>query len=1331
MSGNIEGHWHPSKRPSRSDLLASNATTSFDPAEVDSAIETVATKPLILAYGEDEIMPSPKKIQPTPADSAVSTNDDDIDEKNLAASVETSIPASRDSALATIDNSLSESLLTASKPTSLNSEELVKHIDNNKIESNSTSLETSKYSTSASNFGHHNSASIDVIDLTGEDAAANDKSITTSSLKSMEHKEPKHNPSIEEIAPDSDFGHSQTFSANLVKEEDFSVSDELVIFDNDSNDNKFAFAQKSEVAAMASCDSPTVDYESFENDKTTTSTNDYHENIAPAHQESLKTVQKNSVYESLEEPVKCFVEETVEPLEKPVEESVKEPLDSGDQFIDEENLTEKENTTFDKEESAESVFEKLSESTIHQTMDSNIEEPSVSIYTLSDQNQTNNSELHEPIEPIESIEPTEPIFESSGLVTKTVANYEPEESNSERSELAQNATLEKITTHTVEAVSPVVDLDSRPVELFAKSKSEKTKNKHEENIFANDNDDAHDSFFNEIGQSQNNHDDQGISFQSNEDDFFSKPKDSSVPDADENVSFPKRSDKADSFATLFEKDEDDFLAEMPSKPRVRSHKRDPSFFANSSTDDPFFSNLGSKDNASDLSTSFGINTEPKAVEGTEKPKEPAPKADLSKSLAFLLEDDDELLPDDYVEPTKSKVAASAVPQPSSTQDNISLNRQASFANIFPGAPLSQPQPLQQTKAVSTATKAQGNNAFDLPTDMVPKIVRRVGSFQNTQFPPPTSYGMQSVNTSPRPSLSSKKSFFEDLPPIPKKPMSRKASAINLLQQGHPPGAGVLGGTPTGYSVGPPAGPPVSNRMPFVPPKAQTFNSSADSLPPQYPSSSPGSVYKAPAQVSRMSSPYNPYEPPVAPLSNPYEPSVASPSNPYAPQNETQVPLLPPQPPFSPKSNNQALNNSQPGSQVFPVSVPSQYSPRHGSQAPVMSPPNQQYMPQTSPYQSRANSSVGFHQHSSYAPPAQSTPPPVLQPAANLTSHGSFGDLPSNTVPKPNPYGSSGNLTGLNSNFSPTSRSDSTGNIYNGLKMSPQRPSTQNNTTAYSPDISDIISAHPVPINNETLLRRQFPIFRWGSTGKAVSVIPPQIAFGGTSTNIEIKIAPVNQIVTSDPNLSKFPFGIVGSKGALKNKKKDLEKWIEDYIGENEENGKAFGNKTTRSSDRITLWKILLALLKSGSSVTNPSKELTDSVRTILDPFVQAQESPDLNSFAPAVDLYQKGTGQLTASALGNNSNQGVKSDNVNRLADYIKVGQREDALKYALDQRLWAHSLILASSLGPTQWLNTVSEFVREEIRPLPLQSARDLALMYRVFSGAGADSGKFFLVFF
>ena len=373
----------------------------------------------------------------------------------------------------------------------------------------------------------------------------------------------------------------------------------------------------------------------------------------------------------------------------------------------------------------------------------------------------------------------------------------------------------------------------------------------------------------------------------------------------------------------------------------------------------------------------------------------------------------------------------------------------------------------------------------------------------------------------------------------------------------------------------------------------------------------------------------------------------------------------------------------------------------------------------------------------YSPQLQKPLPPIgLQPAASFSSQSSFGDMPADLGPRPVLRSPEMQNATLHSHIQPLPMPDHAQRSQVVAPMiddSPTQPqSSTSSNSGYIPGFQESGARKPTlaPINNEALLRRQFPIFQWGMSGKAVYVIPPAISFGGGASHSEIKIVPVSQVLKSDPLISKFPFSIVTSKGPQKSKKKELEKWIEDHIKEVEAKLKDLPPEaSSRLVDRVILWKVMLNLLQSDSTLTKPSTSLIESIRKTLDPFIQAQSVDELESFAPAVDIYHKNK-QRRSSGSGNISNRSLNTEDIACMVDFLKVGQRERALKYALDQHLWSHALIMASSLGPTHWLDAVFEFVREEIRTFPSQSARDLALMYRVFSGAGADSGMSFSIY-
>lgn len=806
--------------------------------------------------------------------------------------------------------------------------------------------------------------------------------------------------------------------------------------------------------------------------------------------------------------------------------------------------------------------------------------------------------------------------------------------------------------------------------------------------------------------------------------------------------------KDDPFKSIFDvtNDEDDFSAVLGKGTETKELA--------AGNDDDFFKSLGTSKltNTENAQNTLGLLAsldEPKAppkkilpedafskilaedIEEEEKKASASGKVDLSKSLAFL--DDDELLPDDYAEPVTSRPSSvvppsrthSAAPNfihsnsaaPNAVHSNYNTPKlstaslasnqslQSSPYSPFSSQPHSQSHPKHPAKHVP-------DNAFDLPTDMVPKPIRRISSFQSPQQN--HLYGTPvSPSAEPRPSIDPKKPFFDELPLMPRKPMSRNSSNSSAhFQAPHvypPAGPAPLGGPMGTFSNGSLTSLASNSSMPLAPPRlpfaapqrGHSRNSSGGGS--NYAPSSPAT---ANAYKPQYHNPYEPYNPladagaiatSVTPH-NHFGPSAYQPPhphNPYAPQVQGQRPAL------------ISRNSGQSGT----ASPGNAYSPS---------------MP--------------------YASLHQKLPPPKgLQPAAPLVSKTAFGDMPADIGQKQAEFARSPEVQQaiLNARHyrvssghdlgHPAQRVSSplstTGSVVHNISP-PQPRYSVSSARGYAESVASessqrLYSVSQAPVNNETLMRRQFPIFNWGMGGRVVTVIPPSILFGGGATTTEVKVLHPSQVLKADPLIAKFPFPLVTGKGPQKHKKKDLEKWIEEHVQAMEKTLQhTKPEESSREFTRVLLWKIMLNLLQADSIITKPSKNLKEAVRKTLDPYVQVHDTEEFASFAPAVDIYRKNM-HRRSSSIGTNPGKGLKSEDVNRFVDLLKVGEREIALKYALDHHLWSHALLIASSLGPSEWKDVVFEFVREEIRVFPSQSARDLALMYRIFSGAGADSGK------
>lgn len=100
---------------------------------------------------------------------------------------------------------------------------------------------------------------------------------------------------------------------------------------------------------------------------------------------------------------------------------------------------------------------------------------------------------------------------------------------------------------------------------------------------------------------------------------------------------------------------------------------------------------------------------------------------------------------------------------------------------------------------------------------------------------------------------------------------------------------------------------------------------------------------------------------------------------------------------------------------------------------------------------------------------------------------------------------------------------------------------------------------------------------------------------------------------------------------------------------------------------------------------------------------------------------------------------------LDKIQEFLVRGERRQAYHYALDERLWAHAMIIASSVDKEAWIEVVDEFLKVELgvhetaqratprfhtkSVVPRQSnGREwLRVAYSVFSGQGPTAGMWY----
>lgn len=96
---------------------------------------------------------------------------------------------------------------------------------------------------------------------------------------------------------------------------------------------------------------------------------------------------------------------------------------------------------------------------------------------------------------------------------------------------------------------------------------------------------------------------------------------------------------------------------------------------------------------------------------------------------------------------------------------------------------------------------------------------------------------------------------------------------------------------------------------------------------------------------------------------------------------------------------------------------------------------------------------------------------------------------------------------------------------------------------------------------------------------------------------------------------------------------------------------------------------------------------------------------------------------------------------LDKIEELLLRGERRQAYHYALDEKLWAHAMVIASSIDKEAWKEVVNEFIRAELgvkgdaafavpsrtdAQAPSVNGREgLRVTYSTFSGQGTTAGK------
>lgn len=101
----------------------------------------------------------------------------------------------------------------------------------------------------------------------------------------------------------------------------------------------------------------------------------------------------------------------------------------------------------------------------------------------------------------------------------------------------------------------------------------------------------------------------------------------------------------------------------------------------------------------------------------------------------------------------------------------------------------------------------------------------------------------------------------------------------------------------------------------------------------------------------------------------------------------------------------------------------------------------------------------------------------------------------------------------------------------------------------------------------------------------------------------------------------------------------------------------------------------------------------------------------------------------------------LRVSHLEKIQNLLVRGDRRTAFQYAADEKLWAHAMVIASSIDKESWKEVVSEFIHTELanpgvttalpvrgtlKPTMAGGYEGLKVAYSLYAGHGAASSEF-----
>ncbi|THG99767.1 hypothetical protein EW026_g2634 [Hermanssonia centrifuga] len=189
---------------------------------------------------------------------------------------------------------------------------------------------------------------------------------------------------------------------------------------------------------------------------------------------------------------------------------------------------------------------------------------------------------------------------------------------------------------------------------------------------------------------------------------------------------------------------------------------------------------------------------------------------------------------------------------------------------------------------------------------------------------------------------------------------------------------------------------------------------------------------------------------------------------------------------------------------------------------------------------------------------------------------------------------------------------------------------------------------------------------------------------------------------SDPGTPTTGLVRTGAATQTKTKKARVVKYLEERA-EEISRGLGYLHQGSAEGLRAEAKRVLINLLKvmvENDGHLSGSSQIDSAVRAALLPELAASDKAEDNLTTPALGFAhiaesRPGYSDSSDTAVSIHT---LRTSHLDKIQQLLLRGERRAAYQYAADEKLWAHAMVISSSIDKEAWKEVVNEFVRAEM---------------------------------